>query len=82
MNEKRRVILDISIPLGKVDWLTKLLYNVCDDGDIKKMEISTIDDSLVVALTEQHVDAIANEAVTYLELESKVREIVAQQNNH
>lgn len=70
---KRTIKIEFDISYSRIDWLAKLLYNVCSQGDIKEFSVSGDDLSgVVVALKEEHIEAIANEAVTYHELEQKV----------
>jgi len=72
---RRNVSFKGKIPLGKVDWLAKMLYNMCGD-DIDFMEVSDEDGGVVISLTDKHIEAIANEAVNYVEMEDGVIKMI------
>ena len=69
---KRSVVFKGSMPIEKIDWFAKMLYNVCLD-DVELMEVSNDENNTVISLGSDHVEAIANEAVTYQELEDSVK---------
>jgi len=72
MEDKRKVVFKGNIPVGKIDWFAKVLYNVCFDN-IELIEVSNDENNVVVSLGNEHVEAIANEGVTYQELEDSVK---------
>ena len=78
--ENREVMIKAKIPAPKIDWLAKLLYNACGAEGVEKIEVVDSDNEqfagIVVTLNSDHVDAIANEAATYYELEQSVRKMV------
>jgi len=70
MNKNRRIEFVGNIPLGQVDLFAKIVHNLCKDG-FQKFHVSA--DDLVISLLNEHVEAIANEGITYFELENSVR---------
>jgi hypothetical protein len=77
---KRDILFKGRISLGKIDWFAKLLYNACGD-DIELVEVSGERDGVVLSLRSEHIDAIANEATTYVEMEDNVIKIIDDRNN-
>lgn len=76
----RNILFKGKIPLGKMDWLATLLYNVCGD-DIEFIEVSGEREGVTLTLLKDHVEAIANEATTYVEMETNVIETIDKRNN-
>ena len=59
------------IPLNKVNLFVKLIHNMCNKDTLNTLHISSND--LILSLLDQHVEAIANEDVSYIDLENSVR---------
>ena len=80
--QERAVTIEAKIPFSKIDWLIKLLFNACGSDGVSKIEIVDEDspqfDGIVVTLNSDHVSAIANEAITYFELEQSVRRMIEE----
>jgi len=71
--QNRRIEFIGEIPLNQIDLFVKVIHNLCKEDGCKKLYIS--DDKIIVSLLNDHIDAIANEAVIYKELENSVRKI-------
>jgi hypothetical protein len=71
MGNYRRIEFIGNIPLGQVDLFAKIVHNLCKNKGLEKFHISS--DDLVISLLNEHVEAIANEGITYFELENSVR---------
>ena len=71
MDKNRRIEFVGNIPLGQVDLFAKIVHNLCKNNGLEKLHVSSGD--LVISLLNEHVEAIANEGITYFELENSVR---------
>jgi hypothetical protein len=70
----RRIEFIGDISTGHVDLFIKLIHNLCKSNGLKKLYISSND--VTMSLLNDHVEAIGNEAITYLELENSVRNTI------
>jgi hypothetical protein len=61
------------IPLNQIDLFVKIIHNLCKDSGCKKLHIS--DNNITVSLLNDHIEAIANEAIIYKKLEDSVKKI-------
>lgn len=76
---KRTINLEVNLPYSKIDWLAKLLFHICSEGDIKSMDVSGQEiGNVIVSLRKEHIEAIANEAITYHDLEEKVLKMIRE----
>ena len=67
----RKVEFVGNIPVGHIDLFAKIINNICGEKGLQQLHISSGD--LIISLQQDHVEAIANEAATYIELENSVR---------
>lgn len=72
--ENRTIEFVGEIPLSKINLFIKLIHNLCKDSALNKLYISSND--VILSLLNDHVEAIANEDVSYIDLENSVRKSI------
>ncbi|MCK9442522.1 MAG: hypothetical protein M0Q13_14020 [Methanothrix sp.] len=72
--ENRKIEFIGEIPLNKINLFIKLIHNLCKDTVLNKLHISSND--IILSLLNEHVEAIANEDVNYIDLEKSVRKTI------
>ena len=72
--ENRKIEFIGEIPLNKINLFIKLVHNLCKDSALNKLYVFS--DDVILSLLNDHVEAIANEDINYIDLENSVRKSV------